>query len=426
MRKLLASIHKESLLFLHDKVGLLLMYLMPTLLVFIITIVQNSAFKLVNENRLNVLVVNKDAGALGDSLISLLSRTGNFSIERSDSLNPEQLMIQTINQKKLLGILIDTNFTEHLLTEAGHLSNLMLREFGATEDKIETTDPFSAPQLTIYYDPVLQENFRMTINNGIQTALDGLENSNMVRQLFKDMGYDSIPANIQQAMKGRGADIRSLPASLDRDASYPNSTQHNVPAWSLFAMFFMVISLGGNLVKERLSGSFIRLQTIPSAFLLVIVSKVILYLFVALTQLMLLFGIGRFVFPHIGLPSLNLPENFWYLIVITLLSASAAISFALLVGTYAKTQEQCNGFGAISVIIFAAIGGIWVPTFVMPTYLQNIALLSPLHWCLEGYYGLFLKQAVWADLSGVVIYLILFSFICQLLVFLRLRILNYI
>jgi ABC-2 type transport system permease protein len=206
----------------------------------------------------------------------------------------------------------------------------------------------------------------------------------------------------------------------------PNSTQHNVPAWSLFAMFFMVVSLGSNVVKERLSGSFIRLQTIPSAFLLVVISKIIVYLFVAISQLLLLFSIGVFVFPHLGLPPLNLPTNILPLLVVSVLSALSAISYALLIGTYAKTQEQSNGFGAISIIIFAAIGGIWVPTFVMPDYLQNIAMISPFYWCMEGYYNLFLKNQSWIELSGTIIYLFLFSFICQLLIFLKLRSQNYI
>lgn len=426
MRKLRASIIKESLLFLHDKVGLLLMFLMPILLVFIITIVQNSAFNLVKENKLNILIVNKDKGSLGDSLVQALGRTGNFSIEIDNGLRFDQIKLQTLNRKKLLGLYISPDFSEQLKGEAGHLSNLMLKEFGATEEKKEKPLLAQGPRITIFYDPVLQENYRLTINNGIQTALQGLENSNMIRQLFNDMGYVEIPQHIQAELKGKDRDIIALPASTGKRALIPNSTQHNVPAWSLFAMFFMVISLGGNIVKERLSGSFIRLQTIPSAFLLVIISKVVVYLFVSVTQLTLLFSLGIFVFPHIGLPQLNLPADFFPVIVISLLSALAAISYALLVGTYAKTQEQANGFGAISIIIFAAIGGIWVPSFIMPQYLQAIAKISPLHWCIEGYYSLFLKNAAWGDLGGTIIYLLLFSFICQLLIFFRLRSQHYI
>lgn len=426
MRKLGASIVKEALLLLNDKVGLLLMYLMPILLVFIITIVQNSAFQLVSENRLDILVVNNDEGNLGDSLTKMLERSGNFTIETDNQLKLEQIKKETIDRKKLMAIYIPEGFSKQMIAEAGHISNLMLTEFGATEEKKEKPVSNRLERITVVYDPVLQENFRLSMTNSLNTVLAGLENENMIRQLFKDMGYEEIPQNIQKELKGGKEKILSLPASSGGNAQIPNSTQHNVPAWSLFAMFFMVISLGGNLVKERLSGSFIRLQTIRSAFLLVIASKIIVYLFVALSQLLFLFCLGIFIFPFIGLPQLNLPPNMLPVIVISVLSALAAISYALMVGTFAKTQEQANGFGAISIIIFAAIGGIWVPSFVMPEYLQMIGKISPLHWCIEGFYTLFLKNGAWSELSGTIIYLLLFTFICQLLTFIKLRSQNYI
>jgi ABC-2 type transport system permease protein len=426
MRRLKASIVKECLLILHDKVGLLLMYLMPTLLVFIITIVQNSAFELVSDNKLNIIIVNKDRGSLGDSLVNFLAKSGNFSIEQANYVGLEQLKSETIIRKKLLGIYISEGFTENMNQESSYLSNLMLRELGATEEKKEKQKSHLNARITIFYDPVMQENYRLTINNGINTAIASIENSNMIRQLFNDMGYAEIPKNIKEAMSGKPRDLVSIPASLNENVLIPNSTQHNVPAWSLFAMFFMVISLGGNVVKERLSGSFVRLQSIPSAFLLVLISKIIIYIFVAITQLLLLFSIGIFVFPHLGLPPLNLPSDLPPLIVVSLLSALSAISYALLVGMYAKTQEQSNGFGAISIIIFAAIGGIWVPTFIMPQYLQTIAKFSPLHWCIEGYYRLFLKNGAWTELSGTITYLLLFSIICHFFIFIRLRSQNYI
>ena len=146
----------------------------------------------------------------------------------------------------------------------------------------------------------------------------------------------------------------------------------------------------------------------------------------ALSQLTVIFLLGKFLFPLIGLPSLDMPRNILGLFVVSILSAFSAISFAMLVGTFAKTLEQAGGFGAITIIIFAAIGGIWVPSFVMPGYLQQIGKLSPLHWCLEGYYILFLKGGEWNLLTTALIFLLLFIFVCQLLIYLKLKVQNYI
>jgi len=425
MKKLKASILKEILLVLHDKVGLLLMYLMPLLLVFIITIVQNSAFQIVNENKLTVLISNQDKGSLGDSLVKALVHSGSFEIKKNNHLSQTGVKRNTIDEDAMLGIYIPANFSERLASNADNISKLMLEQMGVIE-KAPKIKP-KKQEIIIFFDPVVQENFRISVINGVQAITNGIENEEMVSKLFLEMGYDSIPKNIRQAIINRETKLKIANASLNEVAELiPNSSQHNVPAWSIFAMFFMVISLGGNIVKERLSGSFLRLQTIPSGFALTLISKFAVYLFVALSQLLLLFMMGIYIFPHIGLPKLAMPNAFLPFLVVTLLSAVSAISYAVLVGTYAKTQEQANGFGAISIIIFAAIGGIWVPNFVMPDYMQTIGNISPLKWCLEGYYTLFLKNGAWSELIGTITFLFLFTVICQLLIFIKLRIQNYI
>jgi ABC-2 type transport system permease protein len=48
---------KEFLILLNDKTGLALMFIMPILLVYIITIIQDSAFKTANQNSMTLLVV---------------------------------------------------------------------------------------------------------------------------------------------------------------------------------------------------------------------------------------------------------------------------------------------------------------------------------------------------------------------------------
>lgn len=424
MRKLGASILKELQLLIHDKVGLLLMYLMPIVLVFIITIVQDSAFKLVNDNKLELLVANKDQGSLGDSLIKMLERSGNFNLEKRSDLSENQMQKIGLSSSKLASIYIPENFSSAIENNTGTVTKLILKEFGVSEG--EASKLIDRTNLTIYFDPILQENFQFTLISSLKTIVDGLESKVMLDQLFAEMGYDEIPEHIASKLTGETTPIIAKQASLDGVQKLnPNSTQHNVPAWSIFAMFFMVVSLGGNIVKERLSGSFIRLMTIPPSFTFTLLSKMLVYVGVAVSQLFLLFCIGYFVFPLIGLPKLQIPASIFQLILISVLSGMAAVSYAVAIGTYAKSQEQANGFGAVSIVIFAAIGGIWVPTFVMPDYMQTVAYFSPLHWCLDGYYVLFLKNGDWNALSSSIIFLSLFIIVFQFLTFIKLKIQNY-
>jgi len=84
------------------------------------------------------------------------------------------------------------------------------------------------------------------------------------------------------------------------------------------------------------------------------------------------------------------------------------------VGVYANTSEQSNGFGAISILIMAALGGLIVPSFAMPAHLQKVLQLSPLHWALEAYYGLFLEGGKLRDIWMNILSLLGITLLIQL------------
>ncbi|HZZ76795.1 MAG TPA: ABC transporter permease, partial [Puia sp.] len=78
MHILRATIIKDSKILLRDRVGLFMMFFMPILLVIVITSVQNSTFELVNNNKVSLVVFNRDRGAMGDQLVEALRKIGLF------------------------------------------------------------------------------------------------------------------------------------------------------------------------------------------------------------------------------------------------------------------------------------------------------------------------------------------------------------
>jgi ABC-2 type transport system permease protein len=117
----------------------------------------------------------------------------------------------------------------------------------------------------------------------------------------------------------------------------------------------------------------------------------------------------------IGLPVLNLPADILGLMIVTLICGWCAVSYAICIGVFAQSQEQANGFGAVSIVILAAVGGLMVPSFAMPDSFGLVMKLSPLHWCLEAYYGLFLEGGKLKDVIANVIPLLLITLVIQLI-----------
>jgi ABC-2 type transport system permease protein len=64
--------------------------------------------------------------------------------------------------------------------------------------------------------------------------------------------------------------------------------------------------------------------------------------------------------------------------------------------------------GSLSILLLSALGGIWVPSYVMPEVMRNISAYSPLNWSLTGFYKLFLRGAGVQDILADAIKLIIF------------------
>lgn len=396
------------------------MFLMPLLLVFIITIIQDSAYKMVNENQIPLLVVNHDKGKEGAKLVDLLKKSGLFKIDSQDAIQQESLKSELLSRGKMIALYIPAAFSAGLESNAEDVSGILMDDLGLEHDTT-AREKISMPRLSFYNDPVLQENYSYSVMSVIQSYMSVIENSLMIDRMYANMDIADRSEKLKEKMISNRVGIDQIVASNNNSTVIPNSTQHNVPAWTIFAMFFMVVSLGSNIVKERINGSFLRLKTMPTTFMVVMFSKMAVYVVVAALQVALTFSMGVWILPKLGLPKLSVPDNVVATVAVIFISSMAAVSYALMIGAFARTEQQANGFGAISIIIFGAIGGILVPTFVMPGFMQFFSNFSPLHWCLEGFYVLFLKGGSWQDLRTVFAFLGIFIVFCQLGTYFKLR-----
>ena len=138
-------------------------------------------------------------------------------------------------------------------------------------------------------------------------------------------------------------------------------------------------------------------------------------------QVVVIFSLGVWLFPLLGLPPLHLPSDLVSLFLVSLISGWCAVSYAICIGIFAKSQEQANGFGAVSVVILAALGGILVPSFAMPNSFHLLIQLSPLHWCLESFYELFLEGGNFGDVFKNILPIIGITLFIQAIAFLKLK-----
>ncbi len=415
MYKLRATIVKDLLILTRDKVGLLTMFAMPIVLAIVITALQNSTFELVNDNKVPLLLCNKDTGEISRQLVTAIEKVGIFNLKQVIANQSEKEISDRMHAKDaLIAIIIPTDFSAKITLKAKNISSKALRDFGMDTDTVNAVSNH-AESITLLYHPVLQESFRQSIKGALRSTLQLVESKQILKSLYFSLNEKELPEQLENEILNNQIAINEIPISRDGSRRIPNATQHNIPAWTIFAMFFVVVSLGSSVVKEKLNGSFVRLKTLPTNYFLALLSKQVTYLFVTLLQAAVIFAIGIWLFPFMGLPGLNLPSDLIGLFLVALICGWCAVSFAICIGVFAQTQEQANGIGAVSIVLLAAIGGLLVPSFAMPDSFKTIIKLSPLHWGLEAFYGLFLEGGKLKDILKNILPLFAITVFLQLI-----------
>jgi len=420
MFKLRATLVKDIRILLRDKVGISLMFVMPIILVVVVTSIQNSTFQLVNKNKLPILICNRDTGKISAELIKDIGKIGMFKVSLAVGVQDEKAMSDAMHGKDaMLGVIIPANFSLKVSAKSKSIAGKAMTSFGLQADSVKKAGDIDP--LTIYYNPVLQESLRLSVEGGVRSALQLVESRETLRSLYFSINEKQLPEELENEMLNNKTAINEIPVSKDGTRTTPNATQHNVPAWTIFAMFFVIMSLGGSVVREKVSGSFIRLKTLPTNYLVGILSKQITYLGVTILQAAVIFSLGIWMFPHMGLSALNLPSDWLALFIVTLVCGWCAVSYAICVGVFAGTQEQANGFGAVSIVILACIGGLMVPSFAMQGFFKSAANISPMHWCLQAYYTLFLEGGKLKDIINNIVPLFIITIVLQLITILGLK-----
>ena len=413
--KILATIKKEFLTLLRDPGGLALIFLMPVILVTVMALVQDAPFRDYTQFRFDILCVNDDNDSLGHWIEQSLTSSGSFRLVREYQGKPltQEKAVALVNNGDYKAVLhIPAHATEQMSTKTVVVVQSMMSGFGLM-DKPQK-DISDAVEIQLVFDPVIQANLRQSLLFAIEKIVASAENkllmAKFAEQVKKITG--TADTSLAHADLSKMIIVTERKKSLGFDSVSMNSVQHNVPAWTMFAMFFILFPLAGNFIKELEDGSLLRLRLIAGSQFYSIAGKFLSYFLICMIQFHLMLAVGLYLMPLLGLSKLVIGANF-YLITIAAVSISlAATAYGMLVGTAFRTHHQALAFGSVSVVVLAAIGGVWVPVYVLPHGMQVISTVSPLSWGLELCNDIFLRNSPLTALLPHIAKLLAFTFGC--------------
>lgn len=355
-----ASLRKETLLLMRDWHALLVLFAMPSLFVLIMS-------------------------------LALEERLDNGGIQL-----PGYLVVDTAADN-IEPFLAELRATPHLvLTPAP--SGQTLRTDGALYELRLPNDFDRAlagqregAGIYLRFAPELARRDRLLIEAAVQ---DALARHNTV-EIARELGYDREYAETELLRQGFIAVVE------DGQAHTPSAVQQSVSAWLIFAMFFIAIPISTTVIQERQQRTLMRLRTFGMPIWVLYSAKLFPYLVVNLVQLLAMLGIGIVVLPLLGGQGLSLAGvNPAALLAIGASTSLAALALASLIATLARSVEQATVASGALNIVFAALGGIMIPTFVMPPTLQALAQISPMAWALDGFLDVLVRGANIGDIVG--------------------------
>ena len=412
---------------LRDWPGLAILFIMPAVLLIVITLTQESAIPS-KKSGMKVALVDADSAAFGQTVVSDL--TGSEYLNFITFNTADEARAALLDGKCQIAVIVPDSSTEKLynLLNGTLVDSLPEAVFG--------TD--SLPDVVFLYDPAIQRIIKdaviMPLNSLIQLTAVKVIMTKYTEDVNRKMheytsGFSAkltekeFLGNIpdfpyrKEVIRRFGEAIDSAtkvmpaiqlpfspsfnsalvmtkeePARKENHEFRPNLLQNNIPAFTLFAMFFIVIPLAGSIINEKTNGTFNRMRTLPVSYFHVVAAKISVFLAVCILQFIFLMFIGKYIIPALGdQVSLDLDVNIPALLLALITSSLSAIGFGIIVGALADTHGQAATFGSVMVVILALLGGIFMPVHMLPDIIKEISIISPLRWGTDAFLGVFAR-----------------------------------
>ncbi len=378
--KFIFALKKEFLALYRDKAALLALFLMPSIFILIMSIALKDAYNEYRVLSFKYILVNLDEGNRSKEFIKELNNQKGLSFVINSSIDEAKALVKDEQYK--FAILINKNFSKDIY-------------------KVD-----SQKLITLYTSSITKPNIKLFFKSKIIEILAKMKMKNIVNSLTM---YDE---KIKITPLDTLITVKHLYKTKEKK-TIPTATQQNVPAWIVFCMFFIIIPISTLFITEKNFGTFKRLKGMNISKSTIFASKAIPYIIVNQIQIWLMILVGVYLVPLLGGDKFDLDVKLFGLIIISLAISIAAIGFAILLSSVAKTTEQATTIGALSNVIMGAVGGIMVPQIVMPSLMQKLTVISPMHWGLEGMLDVFVRNSNYTAVLFESFVLVTFGIICM-------------
>ena len=386
IKQIIAMTIKEFKVLLSDAGAFSTLFIMPIAFILVMSIALQGVFDSgSNNNPIDLMIVNQDQGKVAAQIITNLNEADGLTlIEESE------------------GQVLTRADAEDMIT-AGTYSIALVFPPDFSEKINETAGDSQAERAVVSFiiDPAAGSQLIAPVRGLVEGYIER-EVSTIQTPILIQQGFDALAASVPAEQTGfiqelgtqftlqmdnslgdavddHGFEIQVVSPEKYQSARTPTSAEQNVPGYTIYGVFFIITIISTSLFREKNEGTLRRLQAAPISRAAILMGKLLPYYLVNLIQIALMLAVGIVVF-HI-----SLGEHPLALIPLSLATAAAATGMGLLITSLGKTEEQVSSLSTILSIVLSALGGLMVPLYVMPDFMQKLAYAIPHAWALSGF-----------------------------------------
>ena len=158
-------------------------------------------------------------------------------------------------------------------------------------------------------------------------------------------------------------------------------------------LLFSATTASGSLLEERENSTLDRLLCSRLTMDQLLLGKWVFLTMIGSAQMALMFLWGSIVF------GIDLQHHIEGFVAMTLVTAGAASSFALMLAALCKSRMQLGWVSTIVILTMSALGGSMVPRYLMSETIQKAGLWTFNAWALDGYNKIFWRELSLRDIG---------------------------
>ena len=402
--KIIHLVFKDIRLFMKQKINLVLTFVIPMILAVIFGAIFGGFSNDSGMEKIKVLLTDNDKSAFSNSFVEELKNIEEITVYRYFIRDHKEIPFTVEEMNELIkkgsypiGISLPKG-SEQLLKDGKELVlNLHIDpkhqiEYGILSGLIQKMIPAKFPQ--IMFGSLLNmagdENMKTDIQKTVQSYYP---EANLSYFNNKSIPFKSSSSSKDSTgFQGMNSPVKINTIKLLGEKKSNGMYAQYISGMAVMFLLFTVSGTASTLLEERQIGTLKRLLIAPISSNEILFSKQIYTNITGFIQLTVMFIFGWIVF------SLDIFSNVFALLFTIISTTLACSSLGILLATLFKTQKEVSNISILVVLGMSALGGSMVPSFVMPSFVNNIGKFTINHWAMRGFTNIFWREQ---GLAGV-------------------------